>query len=183
MQSFHQSRSRIAFEVLCALGMSASFAGAWMQTYAPAFVPAAGIAALYGVVRALDMIRRKPATTVAEPVVAKPEVAAAPPATSAHEPVDEGDSVIRSWPLNTAPAVEEIKSETPPRAKAPRKKKQAAKGARAVKEPEVAELAAEPLHAVAIAPEPEVEHAPIAPLFEPEPFVRTQRAAFGRKAG
>ena len=26
------------------------------------------------------------------------------------------------------------------------------------------------------------EHAPVTPLFEPEPFVRQQRAVFGRKA-
>jgi hypothetical protein len=27
------------------------------------------------------------------------------------------------------------------------------------------------------------DHAPVTPLFEPEPFVRQQRTVFGRKAG
>ena len=34
-----------------------------------------------------------------------------------------------------------------------------------------------------VTPRDEADHPPIAPLFEPEPLVRTKRAVFGRKAG
>ena len=60
MQSFHQSRARIFFEVLCALAISASCAGAWLQTGATALLPAAAVAALYGLVHAFDMRRGTP---------------------------------------------------------------------------------------------------------------------------
>ena len=66
-------------------------------------------------------------------------------------------------------------------AKAQAKKRRTAKAAKPVQEPELARIVPEP---PAVEPDPEPEHAPIAPLFEPEPFVRQQqRAAFGRKAG
>ena len=168
MQSFHQSRARIFFEVLCALGMSASLVGAWMQTYAPAFLPGAAIAALYGIVHGFDMIRRKPAPAAVAPVKAPPE------------PAEADDTVIRSWPL-PASVIDEPKPAMRAPAKAPAKKRRTAKAAKPVQEPEVARIVPEP---PAVEPDPEPEHAPIAPLFEPEPFVRQQqRAAFGRKAG
>ena len=184
MQSFHQSRARILFEVLCALGMSASLVGAWQQTYAPALLAAAGIAALYGVVRAFDMIGRKPASAAAVPSKAAPEPVAAVPSKALPDPVEAEDAVIRSWPLPASSLDESKPAERAP-AKAPAKKRRAPKAAKPVQEPEVARIAPEP-QPVDIAPEPEAEidHAPIAPLFEPEPFVRQQqRAAFGRKAG
>ena len=182
MQSFHQSRARIFFEVLCALGMSASLVGAWMQTYAPAFLPGAAIAALYGIVHGFDMIRRKPAPAAVAPVKAPPE------------PAEADDTVIRSWPLPAsvidepkpamrAPAsvIDAPKAVERAPAKAQAKKRRTAKAAKPVQEPELARIVPEP---PAVEPDPEPEHAPIAPLFEPEPFVRQQqRAAFGRKAG
>jgi len=167
MQSFHHSRARTVFEVLCAYAIAGSCVGAWQQLGATAFLPAAAVAALYGLVHAFDVIRPK------APAAAERQVA--PPA-----PAEEPDTVIRSWPLTPA-IVDEVESAAPRPAKAPRKKRKTAK----VQEPVVA-LAAVPQPAE-IAPEsepqPEPEPAPIAPLFEPEPFLRTQRAAFGRKAG
>src|SRR5687767_14603536 len=50
MHSFGPSRGRILFETLCALAISASLVGAWMQTGASALLMAAGVAALYGLV-------------------------------------------------------------------------------------------------------------------------------------
>src|SRR5678816_2222095 len=67
MHSFHQSRSRIAFEVLCALTVSASCAAAWMQLGATAFLPAAVATGLYGLWHLTDMRRPKAASV---PVVA-----------------------------------------------------------------------------------------------------------------
>jgi hypothetical protein len=66
MHSFQPSRGRVFFEVLCAWGMSASFAGAWMQTHATALLGAAGVAAFYGLIHLFDMRRTKSAVT-AEP--------------------------------------------------------------------------------------------------------------------
>jgi hypothetical protein len=61
MHSFHYSRGRILFEVFCALAISASCVGAWIETGAWALLGAAAIAALYGLVHAFDMRRPRAA--------------------------------------------------------------------------------------------------------------------------
>src|SRR4030095_4374005 len=66
MHSFRPSRGRILFEVLCALGMAASFVGGWMQTGATAMLGAAAVATLYGVVHLLDL-RQPKSAKAAEP--------------------------------------------------------------------------------------------------------------------
>ena len=63
MHSLHHSRARVLFEVACAFGISASCAWAWQQTYATAMLPAAAIAALYGLVHAFDLVRHSPAAS------------------------------------------------------------------------------------------------------------------------
>jgi len=60
MRSFHQSRGKMLFEVLCALVIAASCAGAWMQTGAWALLPVALVALLYSVVHAFELARRNP---------------------------------------------------------------------------------------------------------------------------
>jgi hypothetical protein len=158
MDSFYHSRIRILFEVLCALGLAASLAGAWIQLGATAFLPAAGIMALYGIVHGFDMIGRPPASAVA----AMP-VADEPADPSAHaraiEPVPVG---IAEAVVATEPAESEPKPVKAPR-KAKAKKPRPAKTAPAEPEP----LA----H----------EDRPIEQLFEPQPFVRQLRPAFGRR--
>ena len=62
--AYHPSRGRILFEVLCALGMAASCAVAWMQTGASALLGAAAVAALYGLVHLFDMRLPKRAEAV-----------------------------------------------------------------------------------------------------------------------
>ena len=165
MHSFHHSRGRILFEVLCALAVSVSCVQAWMQTGASALLGAAAAAALYGIVHLFDLRGRAPVAQVgvahAEPVVTRPVLV---------------EEVRPAEPAPPAPVE--------PKAKAPRKtaaKKPKAKPAKA------AEPTPEP------PPEPEadtslteVEHdpVPLAPLFQPEPFLRQQqRGMFGRKAG
>ncbi len=64
MHSFRQSRTRILFEVFCALAISASCVGAWMQTGASALLSAAAVSALYGLVHAFDMVGRRTAVAV-----------------------------------------------------------------------------------------------------------------------
>jgi hypothetical protein len=218
MQSFHHSRGRILFEVFCSFAISASCAGAWQQTGATALLPAAAVAALYGLVHAFDMRRPKPnlaapsksveLARIPEPVVPATEATFVPLA-----PAEQ---------LTTENDIEQVeKAEpTPPRASRTRKTRAAPKGTRrrasAREEEKVIELSPpEQVQATEIAPpeqtpvvevappdevnvvEPtppedsqvaapwrsdETSPVPLRPLFEPEPFVRQQRAAFGRKA-
>jgi hypothetical protein len=160
MHSFHQSRGRILFEVLCALGMVASFVGAWQQTGASALLAAASIAGLYGFVHLFDLARRDSVEAEAPQRIAfEPEAVAALPASEA--PVAEKAIEIIDEAAPAAPV------------KAPRKggrKPKAPKAAAPVEEPVPSMLADEASH-----------HRP-APLFEPEPFVRTLRAGFGRRS-
>ena len=162
MHSFHHSRGRILFEVLCALAVSVSCVQAWMQTGASALLGAAAAAALYGIVHLFDLRGPVPAVELAaphaEPIITRPVV------------VEEA--------MPAEPAAAE------PKAKAARKTAARKPKAKPVK---AAEPTPEPQ------PEPEadtslteVEHdpVPLAPLFQPEPFLRQQqRGMFGRKAG
>jgi hypothetical protein len=180
MHSFHQSRGRILFDAFCALAIAASFAVAWMQTGAPALLSAAGVAALYGLVHAFD--RGRPAqSATAEPqrIAFEEDSKAEVPAYAAPEP----EAVTSIAPMVAEPVVAAAADQVVPeeRAKAPRKSRpRRPKGS---KEASVTELAPrQELPAVPISFE-EPDHPPIEPLFEPEPFVRMPRPAFGRKAG
>ena len=165
MHSFHQSRGRIFFEVVCALTISASCAGAWLQTGATAFLPAAFAAALYGLWHLTDMGGRKPAVAV-----------------------DQGDPALAAESQGARNEYLETVTPEPASAAEP---KPAARPKRTRKKQSVAKAPAvavvEPVEVVAAVPqleESEEEHsAPIAQLFEPQPLVRQPRPVFGRKAG
>ena len=174
MHSFHPSRGRIFFEVLCAAGIAASCGGAWLQTGASALLAAASIAMLYSLVRFFDLFRRNP-TVAAEPQ--RIEFEAAPPvrqevraSLAAIEPRLVVDNVEDAPRVEQAPLVEEA---APPaksqrRAKTPRKATGRAKASKNTKDVELSPAA----------------EARVAEVVEPEPFVRQQqRAMFGRKAG
>lgn len=180
MTSFHPSRGRILFEVFCALAISASCAGAWVQTGASAFLPAAVVAALYGLWHLTDLAGRKPA-------VALETGDAQLAAEGQGDLIDyletvEPLPVAEPAPIAVAEAVEPAPT-APPRPKRKSRKKPAAaaeKSATPIIELQIEDFtppAGEPLAAV------EEHHAPIAPLFEPQPLVRQQRAIFGRKSG
>jgi hypothetical protein len=175
MHSFHQSRGRIFFEVLCAFGISASCALAWVQTYAAALLGAAGIAALYGIVHFFDMFRRAP-VAVAEAVE---------PAVRRDRNEDEARVDGLQLEAEAVPAAVAVAVRKP-------RKKRLAKAAPTVVETPAAQpdpvalapVEPGPVELAVVEPDAEPEYAPIAPLFEPEPFVRQQqRAAFGRKFG
>ena len=195
MHSFHQSRGRILFEVFCALGISASCVVAWMQTYAPAMLGVAGFAGLYGLVHLFDMARRSPAVAVSEEAEAtddrgdllvylepdEPELLldAEPPVAEAPEvaedvqpevvePIQESEPEVVE-PLQQPEPVADAVEEVEPKAADP--------------VPEVEPEATEPVdEATPIEPvDDEPDYSPVAPLFEAEPFVRKQRAAFGRR--
>jgi len=197
MHSFQPSRGRVFFEVLCALGMSASLAGAWQQAHATALLGAAGIAALYGLVHLFDMRRPKSAVAVEPQRVAfAPEAAdIVLPMVAAVEPdaaelhVDEIDVVEAAAPRSSSGRRSGSRKGSGRRTKAPK----AAKGAEPARVeeadvpwpmaeeadlPEPSPLAEEEF---AFIPEEEATQPHIEPLFEPEPFVRMPRQAFGRR--
>jgi len=199
MHSFH-SRGRIFFEVFCALVVAASCAGAWMQTGAWALLPAAFAALLYGFVHTFDLAGRRPAVaeepqridfaTDGQGDLLAYQDAGEP--LAADDVVEEAGLVEPAAPLASGSR----------RAKAPRK---GGRGASAPKEAKVSErvlpeelevampappeeeevaVPAPPDEEVAVPLSPEaVAHTALAPLFEPEPFARQQRAVFGRKSG
>ena len=159
MHSFHQSRGRIAFEVLCALTVSASCALAWIQIGATAFLPAAVATGLYGLWHLTDM--RAPTAT-----------------TSSSTVVEEQPGAIEV--ADTEPTADEVQAPAKPKK---RSRKKASPVVESPAEP-VVEAAPEPEAAFPDRAEIEEElHAPIAPLFEAKPFALQQRPTFGRKAG
>ena len=186
MHSFHQSRGRIFFEVLCGLAISASCVGTWLQTGASALLPAAAVTLLYSLVHLFDM--RRPKTVVARPATVE---------TVVDQPLDAMPGVELAV-VAAPPAPPERKARQP---KAPKKtSSRRVSAAKAADPTPVMEVdRPEPMPVVeASVPEPmtveepttvwpmafeETSHAAPSPLFEPEPFVRQQRATFGRKSG
>ncbi len=179
MHSFHHSRGRIAFDVLCALTISASCVGAWLQTGASSFMPAAAAAALYAIVRAFDWAksRRSLAASMAVIETAADNVEEVRrEGVTARSPVGNGGP--SADPVPTTELAEPATVEKPKRrrAKAPRKV------AKIPVKPALTEI--ETVDPAIASPEPDfATPVSIAPLFEPEPFVRQQRTVFGRKAG
>jgi hypothetical protein len=209
MHSFQPSRGRVLLEFLCALAIVASLVGAWRQTQSSALLVAAGAVGLLGMIRLFDMGRGQ-AVLAEEPqrIELDPDIRDEAPALpavekpSAVEPVHEAERPAE---------IIEFADPDAPRAGAGRRKSGARKGngrrTSARKAAEFVELTAvevaEPvsleqptLHdaseiaEVAVPDVPEVEpkvsepeptHVPHAPLFEPEPFVRMPRQAFGRR--
>jgi hypothetical protein len=197
MHSFQPSRGRILFEVLCALGISASLAGAWIQTHASALVGAAAVAALYGLVHLFDMRRPKSTeASEAQRIDFAPEIA---------------DIVVPMVAVERQPAVElaagepEVAAATSRagsgrrtggsrkgggrRAKTPKTDKasvpEPAEEANVpwpmAEEPDLPVQAASADEDFVFSPDDETAQPHIAPLFEPEPFVRMPRQAFGRR--
>jgi hypothetical protein len=196
MHSFQPSRGRVLFDFLCALGMVVSCVGAWKQTGASALLAAASVAALFGFVRLLDL-RRPNQAVEPQRIEFENEVEADVPAPR--------DTVV---PLRVAPVEQEavVEPAKPQResrgAKPP--SKAAARRAKAPKTAKVVELASPDVtEALELSPAEEIELSDpastdemeffepvtaeesaqphIAPLFEPDPFARMPRPAFGRR--
>ena len=200
MHSFHPSRGRILFEVVCAFGIVTSSIGAWRQTGASALLIAAVIAALWGFVRLFDVLRAQPVqvnqpqridfaadgqadlSTVAEvvdppaPVVVR---AVAPIKVEDPAHVEPVEQPVGLAPSQGTPAPKPSKARKT--TKAPKKPKAVAP----VEEPSIPEPSfAEKVEAEQVVEFPHVEedhHARIEPLFEPDPFARLPRRAFGRR--
>lgn len=227
MQSFHHSRVRILFEVLCALAIAGSCVGAWQQTGASALLGAAAVTALYGLVHAFDMARGRP-TAVADPKPterameqeapgpARQEAFVSPVWPEQHPAADSVAEVVKAEPAAPRPT-------RAAKTKAPRKP---ARRRTSVRDEKVTELPSAPVEVIEVTPpedtnatevvppqEPQVTEpapsedtnvtrlappenvpaapppaadeaapVPLTPLFDPKPFVRQQRTAFGRKS-
>lgn len=189
MHSFHPSRGRILFEVFCALTISASCVGAWMDLGTLAFLPAAAVSALYAFVHLFDMRGRKlaVAASMADVAVAaedqgdlldyvpaphvEPAVEHADVAASEPEVADLAEPMAEAEPPVAVEPVPEAR---------PRKRKSSRKAAPVAEAEPVEALepivepepAAEPERPEPVAREEHEDHAPVTPLFEPEPFVR-----------
>ena len=115
------------------------------------------------------MIKPAPAVEMPQPAVA----------------VDAVEPAVEAEPLEVAPPVEEAAEPAAPpvesrKAKAPRKPR--ARRAKAPAEPKAREpVVIDEAEFTEIVSFEDVAHPPIAPLFEPEPFARMPRRAFGRR--
>ena len=195
MHSFGPSRGRIFFEALCALAISASLVGAWIQTGASALLAAAGVATLYGLVHPFG--RKGRSVPLANMEELASEVAGRVELVDSQEgevqpPAERSATEEIGDKLDPIELVAPAAAATPP-AKAPRKssgrKASAPKKAKLIElappiEAEVAESAlAEEGELVEAMSFDDDSHAHIEPLFEPAPFARMPHRAFGRKAG
>jgi hypothetical protein len=197
MHSHRRSRGKIFFEAFCAVCVGVSFVGAWTQTGAWAFLGPAFICTLFGLYWALDMFGSD------VPAVAKAVAAPAPVRLADPEPVADRDSAVMpeirierfeppaaALPEPVAAFVEEpelhtdavpfVSEPAPVAEPAPRK----------AKKPRAAKKAAEPVIQQVVEParvldEPahdEPQNEPhIEQLFDPKPFARQARPAFGKR--
>src|SRR5688500_10047686 len=77
MHSHRRSRGKILFEALCGFGLAASFAGAWDQTGASAFLASASIMGLVATYWSFGLFARDRSHQVEKPsavVAAAPQV-------------------------------------------------------------------------------------------------------------
>src|SRR5688572_31957107 len=130
MHRQHRGRGKIFFEVLCALSLAASFAGAWDQTGSSALLASASIVALFALYWSFGLFARdrsdevaRPAATVAKTPAALAEAPAAvaeAPAAVAEAPVAVAEAPAQVHIFAFEP---EVPAEPEPIAPAPKKKR------------------------------------------------------------
>ena len=181
MQSHRRPRGKIAFESFCAVCVGASFVGAWVQTGAWAFLAPAFLFTLFGLYWSFDMFGRDPAVAAAQPAVvpvAEPEPAPEIRFEKFEAPVVALEPADSEPEFSPGPDVVPFVSEEPVEAPKVKAKKPRAKKAAPVVEPEpVAFVEPDPVAFVEeVHPEPHIEQ-----LFDPQPFARQARPAFGKR--
>ncbi len=167
MHRHHRARGKTLFEVLCALSLAASFAGAWDQTGSSALLASAAIMALFAFYWSFGLFARDRGDEAAQPIGA---------VADAHEPGVEiavQQEVFACESEALAEPEPEVVAVPEPVAAAPKKRpaRKAKKAAPVVEQPEPVAIEA-----------PVSDGLPLEPLFDPQPFVRQARPAFGRKA-
>ena len=162
MHSHRRARATIVFEAFCALGLAASFAGAWDQTGSSALLASASILALLAIYWSFGLVSRD-----------RSDQAVQPSAVLAEAPEAEIETAVRVEVFAPEP---DVPTEPEPVAAAPKKQR----ARKAKKAPtKVAPIVERP-EEVAVCES--VSRGPLEQLFEPQPFVRQPRPAFGRKA-
>lgn len=158
MQRSQHSRGRTFFEVLCIWALGGSFALAWLQTGTTAHLASAAIAALFGISWASRLSKPEPVEAAVE--------AATPLATDRD---DETPPRIEIFAFEPEPLPEPAAplEEQPAEAAKPKRRARKAKATK-VETPAAVE-------------EPLPQEAHLEPLFDPQPFVRQPRPAFGRR--
>ena len=129
----------------------------------------------------LDYVDERPPAPLAEPAPTFVELVE-------DAPVAEPESVVEPEPVAKAPPKKRSRSR---KAKPVEQVAQVVEAEPVAEEVPVVQIEAVDEDAPAVESEPTwpeaheepEEHAPVTPLFEPEPFVRQQRTVFGRKAG
>lgn len=162
MHSHQRPRGKILFEVLCAVSLAASFAGAWDQTGSSALLASASILALFSIYWSFGLFARRRVADVAQ------QTAAVADAQEAEfEPAAQEEVVACEPSLPTEPE---------PVAAAPKKRP----ARKAKKAPADVAPVVEPTEPVAIE-QPVSNGLPLEQLFDVQPRVREARPAFGRK--
>jgi hypothetical protein len=183
MHSHRRSRGKILFEALCGFGLAASFAGAWDQTGASAFLASASIMGLVAIYWSFGLLGRDRSHQIEQPsaaVAVAPQVEQ-PTAVVAVAPQVEVET-LRLEEVFARDAEEaftrepEVVAEPQPVAKAVKKPRARKAKKVAVDAVPVVEQAGPAAYA-----DSAYQGLPIEPLFEPQPFAREPRA-FGRKS-
>ena len=187
MQSHRRPRGKIFFEVLCALFIGASFVGAWIQTGAWAFLGPAFVFTLFGLYWSFDIFGRPAAAVAVQPVVREAEPVARPVEIRTFEPAEEYVAFVPE-PVVDEPVVLAVAEDAPEPVVEPKPKRRSKK-AKAEPVAMVAEPVIEPV--VEQAPmvfdeapsfEEDEQHEPhMEKLFDPQPFARQARPAFGKR--
>ena len=163
MHSHQRLRGKVLFEVLCALSLAASFAGAWDQTGSSALLASASIMALVAIYWSFGLFARDHVDVAAQRTAAVADPQETEVQTAVQEEVFACELEVPSEP--------EPVTAGPKKRRARKAQKAAAVVAPVVERPEP----------VAIE-EPVSDGPPLEQLFDPQPFVRQPRPAFGRKA-
>ena len=192
MHSHRRPRGRIFFEAVCALTAGVSFVGAWIQTGAWAFIGPAFVFTLFGLYWAIDLFGHDSPAVAVEPARAP---ASAPAPVVAVEPAREPEirferfePVVEPAPVPVVERFDEPEvhtdvvpfvSESEPAVRAEPVVTEAPRKARKSRSKKTADPVAEPAPVVA-EEEPAFDHH-IEQLFDPQPFARQARPAFGKR--
>ena len=171
MHSHRRARGKILFEVLCALSLAASFAGAWDQTGSSALLASASILALVAVYWSFGLVARDRSDDAAQLKPAGADAQEAEVEAAAQQEVLAFDPEVLAEPEPEVVADPEPVAAAPKKRPARKAKKAAAVVAPVVERPEpvaIEELVSDGL--------------PLEQLFDSRPLVRQPRPAFGRKA-
>ena len=163
MHRHRRHRGKTFFEVLCALGLAASFASAWDEIGTPSLLASASIMALFAIYWSFGLFARDRTIAAAEPTATVVAIPVAEVEPALPEPMFASEPEVFAVPERVEP--EPVK-------RRPRKaKKAAAAVVSAVEQPEPLAVA-----------EPVYDGPPLEQLFDAQPFVRQARPAFGKKA-